>query len=309
MHDQKRLTCLAGLAGLLCFAMVSTADARLIRRGGAGSAVAPAILGDRTYLVTQNLGLDVGDTVAAADVANTFSFSFGADGEPFQVNQNWGGACSESRQIPGEPVGIGYQCEFQLALDESLIWSGHIVGLPDPATITATTVEPVLTYEWILEAGTSVFSFDQTSPEAFLGDLLPFIPEDPDGFEEGCFARYKDYTEGFCQLVNFDSGTLLGADLAAAAAGGDVSLSLEATYTAPGGYEFVNVLFDDTDPAIFGTVQAPFFTVSDDGAQIQARSRALPITFVPTPPSVLLLLAGAGAVVTARRRRRGAPAP
>lgn len=289
--------------GFLAFAVVATADARVVRRGGGGGRVAPAIGGTSTYLLPAGT-YESGNTVPQDVLAGLPRYSYGSTGDPIQAHHNWGAACSENRQVPGTPIGNFYDCFFSLGGDESLDLGGHIVGLPDPSEYSGSAPIPTLSYLWTLTAGTQEYFWDQDSPETPLGDLLPRNAEDPDGFDETCFTRFLGYTQGTCQLLDFDSGPLTGAALLDAADGGDIFLDLTVSLLAPTGFEFINIWdYDYEVTDIRGLVQPSSFTLSDDGTLIEASAERMPIRVdVPIPGTALLVTAGL--VLLGRRRKR-----
>ncbi|MEM1143742.1 MAG: hypothetical protein AAGI88_14265 [Pseudomonadota bacterium] len=295
-------------AAAVCFStlmvLASAADARLIRRAGMGSPVAPAITGQVTHLIDANLlsgftyDPSVGNYVDGSGVELDLSlsdlsspgYSFTSnDGEPVQVNLNWGSACGEAQPIPGQPAGVNYNCEFDLNGDDPLRFGGHVVGLPGADDFAAGDVSPIFEYEWTLQAGINTLVFDELSPETSLGDFRTFDEReiDPDGFEMFCFVRFKSYSEGGCQVIEFDSGGLLGSDIGALADGGDISLFLSARYIAPTGFVFAN-LVDRSAAGDFSDLAINTAVTSEIGG----RSLELPINIVPAPGTLGLLAAG-----------------
>ncbi|GAB5413460.1 MAG: hypothetical protein Cons2KO_10630 [Congregibacter sp.] len=251
--------------------------------------------------VTEERPLEV---IPASAVADLPKYSFNNTGTPLQTHHNWGAACSEGREIPGDPLGRDYDCFFLLGLDDSLDLGGHIIGLPDPLEYTDNTPIPELRYTWTLTAGATVETFVQGSPQAPLGETRPRNPEDPDGFEEFCFAQFFNYTDGICQLLDFNSGALTGSALLDLAAGGDIFLDLSVELLAPTGFEFVNITdYDSGAPDVnLGEVR-PWEELDESGPFVlRASAERMPIRVdVPVPSTVLLF--AAGAMLLMRRRR------
>lgn len=313
-------SCSASLLVLLSV----TADAGLIRRGGAGTAVAPPVPGEAVYMLEAKAPRFSSDSDSARtfallqtdlDAGTRFSFWEG-DGEAFQVHHDWGNDCPQF-----------VSCFFTLGLDEALVWGGHAIGVPDVLVgdprLMGDAATPGLRFEWRLRSvgnPDNVLVWADDDPEAFPGQYLDysnaFQNDEQAALPGGCHVvKAKRHKEGGCQPIGLDTSrgvdSLTGADIIEQLGPGPAELQLQVTYRAPAGFAFFTVdrfTENDTD-IISGFTLSDTFVADGTYPDLSAASSPMRVVIGDVPEPPVLVLFGVGLLMLGGLRSRFMAAP